>query len=82
LREDDLARARRSELPELMSTNDVAEMFGRHERSIRRWVRKGVLHPVRVSGSVFFPADEIRNLVASVVEASLPDRYGTSDEAA
>ncbi len=46
-------------LPTLLSTKQVAEIFGRKERTIRNWVRAGHLQPMRLGRSVFFRAEDI-----------------------
>jgi excisionase family DNA binding protein len=55
-----------SDLPEqnpLMTTREVAEVFRRSERTIRDWVRKGWLKPVRVGRSVYFRRADIERLL-------------------
>jgi hypothetical protein len=51
-------------LPRLLSSGDVAELFDRSARTLRRWIRLGHLVPVRVGGALFFAPDDIRRLIA------------------
>ena len=57
------AVSERRPLPELLSTAQVARIFGRSERTIRNWIRAGHLRPVRVGRAVFFRADDIHALL-------------------
>lgn len=50
-------------LTPLLAVSDVCAIFGRTERSIRRWVSAGHLHPIRVGGAMFFEASDIRVLI-------------------
>jgi excisionase family DNA binding protein len=50
-------------MPVLLSTEQVARIFGRSKRTIRNWIRAGHLHPVRVGRSVFFRANDIHALL-------------------
>ncbi len=63
--EDGVAATTAPPLPDrpLMSTNDVAELFDRSPRTIRQWVQRGLLTPVRVGGAVFFRRDDIDAMV-------------------
>lgn len=47
----------------LLDLSDVCALFGRTERSIRRWVSAGHLTPIRVGGAIFFEASDIRVLI-------------------
>jgi hypothetical protein len=51
-------------LPRLLSIGDVAQVFDRSARTLRRWIRLGHLVPVRVGGALFFDPDDIRRLIA------------------
>ncbi len=57
------ARATPSSLPELMSTEEVAQLFNRAPRTIRSWVEKGHLTPRRVGGAVFFLREDVLALL-------------------
>lgn len=46
----------------LLSTRQVARLFGCTDRTIRNWVHAGHLRPVRVGRSVFFRRDEVESL--------------------
>jgi hypothetical protein len=50
-------------LPPLLSTADVAAFFNRTPRTIRLWVQRGRLVPVRIGCAVFFRRHEIERLV-------------------
>lgn len=52
-------------IPALLSVSDACRIFGRNERSIRRWVKAGHLKPIRVGRSLFFKAGDIQALIAS-----------------
>lgn len=47
------------ERPILMSVAEVAALFDRTDRSIRNWVKRGFLHPIRIGRSVFFDEREV-----------------------
>ncbi len=48
---------------QVLSTAEVAEMFGRSRRTIRDWVARGLLQPVRVGRSVFIPKAQVDALL-------------------
>jgi excisionase family DNA binding protein len=48
---------------ELMTVKEVARLFRRSERTIREWVRKGRLKPVRIGRSVYFLRSEVERLL-------------------
>jgi excisionase family DNA binding protein len=52
-----------AKLPDLLTLDDAAEYFGRSTRTLRRWIKAGELHQVRVGRSIFIRADEIARLV-------------------
>jgi excisionase family DNA binding protein len=58
--------------PHLYSTRDLAQLFNRSDRTIRNWVRSGLLKPIRVGRSVFFNVAEVARLME--IPAS-PNRY-------
>lgn len=43
----------------LLSVRDVCDLFGRTDRTVRNWVRAGLLQPRRVGRSVFFLESDI-----------------------
>lgn len=49
--------------PALMTTSEVAELFRRTDRTIRNWVRAGLLAPVRVGRAVFFREADVLGLL-------------------
>lgn len=51
-------------IPPLLSVVEVAALFHRSARTLRRWERDGHLTPLRVGGAVFYRATDIRDLVA------------------
>ena len=51
-------------LPRLLSANEVAAVFNCSERTIRNWIQRGYLRPVRVGRSLFFLEADIRELIA------------------
>ena len=63
-------------LPRLMTVKAVAAAFGRSERTINRWIARGLLDPVRVGRSVFLRADDVMDLITgriSIVSGSTAD---------
>ncbi|CAH2605980.1 MerR family transcriptional regulator (plasmid) [Rhodovastum atsumiense] len=52
-------------LPALLPAREVRRIFGRSDRTIRRWIESGVLVPVRLPGcrSLFFRSDDIARLL-------------------
>ena len=68
-----------SALPILLSTAEIAERFGRSARTIRRWVRRGYLVPVRVGGAVFFRAEDVRQLIVERLVASISKPNAASE---
>jgi len=58
-------------LPGLLSTAEIAERFGRSPRTMRRWVERGYLVPVRVGGAVFFRVEDVRELIVERLVASI-----------
>jgi excisionase family DNA binding protein len=55
----------------LLSTADVAELFGRTNRTIQRWISRRHLVPVRVGGAVFFRAEDVRRLVLGRISTAI-----------
>ena len=58
-----LAQDSAQALPRTMSITQVANIFGRKSRTIRDWVKKGLLRPVRVGRSVFIPKAQVDALL-------------------
>jgi predicted site-specific integrase-resolvase len=52
-----------SSLLPLLSAKQVAQIFDRNGRTLRNWVRKRYLRPVRVGRSVFFREEDIETLL-------------------
>jgi excisionase family DNA binding protein len=55
---------------DLMSTAQVAARFNRSTRTVRNWVRAGLLRQLRIGGAVFFRADDVEHL--AMFGSSLP----------
>ena len=55
---------------DLMSTAQVAARFNRSTRTVRNWVRAGLLRQLRIGGAVFFLADDVEHL--AMLGSSLP----------
>lgn len=53
----------REQMPRLHAVSDVAEMFGRAPRTIRSWIARGLLTPIKVGNAVFIPQDQIDALL-------------------
>ena len=47
----------------MLSIADVAEMFGRSPRTIRSWITRGILKPVKVGNAVFIPETQVKSLL-------------------
>jgi excisionase family DNA binding protein len=52
-----------AKLPDLLSLDDAAEYFDCCTRTLRRWIKAGELHPIRIGRRIFIRADEIARLV-------------------
>ena len=69
-------------LPTVMSTAEIAAAFGRSPRSMRRWVERGYLVPVRIGGAVFFRVEDVRRLISdrmveTILKQKLAGRSGS-----
>jgi hypothetical protein len=62
---------REPEIPGLLSSRQVATIFGRDPRTLRRWVRNGRLTAIKVGGALFFLASEIRGLIDGQLAKSI-----------
>jgi excisionase family DNA binding protein len=63
-----MARTRKQaarELPRMLSTAQVAEIFGRTDRTIRDWIARGLLKPIKVGNSVFIPWAQVDALLSN-----------------
>jgi excisionase family DNA binding protein len=47
----------------LMTITEVAELFVVCERTVRNWVKEGLLHPIKIGGSLRFRRSEIEALL-------------------
>lgn len=50
-------------LPALLSAADIATMFNRSARTVRRWVKHGYLTPIRIGGACFFHPAAVHQLI-------------------
>ena len=66
--------ARGQELPDLLTMAEVAAIFRRQDRTIRRWISMGHLVPVRVGRALFF-----RRMVSTQMTEALLRGRETSD---
>ena len=53
-----------NELPRLLSVAQVGEIFGRAPRTIRDWIERGLLKPIKVGNSVFIPWEQVDALLS------------------
>jgi hypothetical protein len=63
-----------AEFPKLLSTGEVEAIFGRSGRALREWARKGRLRRVKIGHSLFYLADDVRQLIADGLAAAMVDR--------
>ena len=56
-------------LPRLYTVREAASFFGRSDRTLRTWVQRGHLHPVRIGRSVFFTEPELLRVIHGGSEA-------------
>jgi excisionase family DNA binding protein len=68
---------RSAPIAELLSVNDAVDLFGKSERTIRRWIANGTLKVFRVGHSVFIPSDHIRELISASMLSGTPPRAET-----
>jgi len=47
----------------MRSVAEVAEMFGRAPRTIRSWLARGLMRPIKVGRAVFIPQSEVDALL-------------------
>lgn len=69
-------------IPTMLSTAEIAAAFGRSPRSMRRWVERGHLVPVRIGGAVFFRVEDVRRLISdrmveTILKQKLAGRSGS-----
>jgi len=51
---------------------EVAQMLGVHERTVWKWIRMGLLRPVKVGGATLIPADQLTGLIRAAEPATPP----------
>jgi excisionase family DNA binding protein len=56
--------------PELLAVADLAAVFGRSERTIRRWISQGSIPALRVGRSIFFRSYDVSILIVRGIEAT------------
>jgi hypothetical protein len=64
-------------IPDLLSSVEVEQIFGRSARTLRRWEERGHLMPVRVGHAKFYRAEDIRRLVSGQFEDAMRKHPGT-----
>lgn len=47
----------------LLSSSDIQALFHRSDRTVRRWVERGLLMPVRMGRSLFFRRADIERII-------------------
>lgn len=57
-------------VPRLLTLSDVAEGLRVSPHTVRAWVKKGKLRPVRLCRRLLFHPDEVAHLIASGQEQS------------
>jgi hypothetical protein len=65
-------------LPRMFSMAEVATMFGRAPRTIRSWIARGLLKPIKVGNAVFIPQAQIDALMGTP-EPSDPGPFDGSE---
>lgn len=49
--------------PDVVTVKEAAELLGRHPNTINNWLRRGLLHKIKIGGSVFISRSEIEALL-------------------
>jgi excisionase family DNA binding protein len=57
-------------IPKLLTLADVAETLAVSPHTVRMWVRKGRLHPVRICRRLLFAPDTVARFVAGSMNPS------------
>jgi excisionase family DNA binding protein len=52
---------------ECLGAAEIAQLLGRSERTVRRWISKKVLRSVKIGGSRFVARSELEQLLRSAV---------------
>ena len=68
-------------IPDLLSSAEVEQIFGRSGRTLRRWEQCGHLTPVRVGHGKFYRPEDIRRLVSGQLDETMRPRPGPRAEA-
>lgn len=66
--------------PGLLCSADVEAYFGRSDRTVRRWVKKGHLTPIYIGGALFFHPDEIKQRRRAHLERAVDTAERLTDE--
>ena len=64
-------------VPDMLPTGALAAKFGRSPRTIRRWVERGYLVPIRIGAAVFFRAEDVLRLLNDQLVMSILERKPT-----
>lgn len=59
----------------LMTTQEVATYFRCTTRTIRNWVRAGLLHPTRIQRTLFFRRTDVELLAADDARDANPEPF-------
>jgi excisionase family DNA binding protein len=51
-------------LPDLMTVKEICRWTLKTDRTIRNWIEKGYLRPIRIGRSIFFQRDEVAALLS------------------
>lgn len=46
----------------MYTIKEITEIFKIHRSTIYHWIKKGLLKPVKIGGSVRFPAEQVERL--------------------
>jgi excisionase family DNA binding protein len=56
-------------VPDLLTKAETAELLSVSLKTLERWEKEGLLHPVRISRSVRYRRDDIETLIARQASA-------------
>jgi len=59
---------------QLLSVADVARVFAISHWTVRKWVREGMLHPVRLGRRVLFEEEELRRFIGEARASVTPQQ--------
>ena len=55
-----------SPIPETIPLRRAADLLGKHERTVRRWIERGDLAAVKIGGRIAIPLDALSAAVKPV----------------